>query len=291
MKVADGMKRKSEFVLWIFLLPSFMGLLIFYVIPFLMSFYYALIDNMSNKSFVGLRNFISIIGNDVFRRAFFNTWLFILLSVPIGLILSLFIALCIDQLPKGKRMSATILMLPLIIPSGTIVYFWKVLFNSGGLINKILYTFGYDYRDLGQGQWALGVMLLIFLWKNNGYNVILFWAGLMWIPEEYYEMAEMEGASFFQKFRHITFVYLTPTTFVVILMSIANSFKVFKEIYLLYGNYPTSNLYMLQHFMNNNFMNVNMQNLTSASYIMFLILAVIIAILFKLQRHVSITIG
>ena len=281
------MKTKKNKVYLLFILPSFLGVMLFYVVPFLLSFYYALIDNMGTKNFVGLDNFISTITNDLFLQASGNTLIFIVLSVPLGMLISLFLALTLKRLKRGKVIASLFLLFPIIIPSGTIVYFWKIIFDTNGLLNKLLYSMGFDIQNLGQSGFAMVVIVLVFLWKNVSYNIVLFWSGLNWIPGVYYEQYQLEGGTNFQQFKNITWVYLSPTTFVVLLMSIVNSFKVFKEIYLLYGAYPTKDIYMLQHYMNNQFQSLNIQKLSSAAYIMFLVISMVLIILFYAQKKIS----
>ena len=130
-------------------------------------------------------------------------------------------------------------------------------------------------------------LVVIFLWKNVSYNIILFWSGLNWIPKTYYEQMALEGAGVFRQFANVTWVYLSPTTFVVLLMSIVNSFKVFKEVYMLYGSYPSPDIYMLQHYMNNQFAAMNMQKLSAAAYIMFLVIGLALLAVFYAQKRVT----
>jgi multiple sugar transport system permease protein len=280
------MKRKTG-VYWLFLLPSLIGVLLFYVIPFGYSFYYALIDNMGTQKFVGMQNFKDTLTNELFQSAAMNTVVFIGLSVPLGVGIGLALSLCLRRMKGKKAVAATALLLPLVVPSGTIVYFWKVLFDSNGLWQKFLLQLGLPHEWVSQNQWTMGILVVVFLWKNVSYNIVLFWSGLNWIPEIYYEQARLEGASSWQQFCHITWVYLSPTTFVVLLMSIVNSFKVFKEVYMLYGAYPSPDIYMLQHYMNNQFLSLNMQKLSSAAYILFLVLGIILLILFYAQKKVT----
>jgi len=130
-------------------------------------------------------------------------------------------------------------------------------------------------------------MILIFLWKNCGYNMILFLAGLSNIPKDYYEAAWMDNAPAFRILTHITIPCLLPTTIVALIMSIINSFKIFREIYLITGNYPHESLYTLQHFMNNMFMSLNYPRLTSATALLVFVMVLFTQFLLRLERKVS----
>lgn len=280
------MKRKSKSY-WLFLWPSLAGVLLFYAIPFAFSLYYALIDNLNTRNFVGLDNFSATMSNALFLRASTNTAIFVSISVLLGMTISLLLSLALQHMQRGRAIATTMLLLPLVVPSGTIVYFWKVLFDSHGLVQKWLLQLGYEGTVVSSGGWAMGVLVAVFLWKNVSYNMVLFWSGLNWIPKAYYEQMSLEGAGSWYQFWHVTWVYLYPTTFVVLLMSIVNSFKVFKEVYMLYGGYPSPDVYMLQHYMNNQFLSLNMQKLTSAAYIMFLVIGVMLLLVFYLQKRIT----
>lgn len=283
MKVQRNINRVCLFLL----LPSLLGMVLFYIFPFIMSAYYALIDNMVDKNFVGLDNIISTLKNKLFLRAAKNTAVFMGISVPLSMLSSLLLAMGLKNMKRGRSFASLGLLFPIIVPSGTIVYFWKIIFDTNGLVNKLLTERGFEAIDFSQSTFAMAVIIIAFLWKNVGYNVVLFWSGLNWIPNIYYEVYELEGASKLQQFRAITWVYLSPTTFVVLLMSIANSFKVYKEVYLLYGAYPDSGIYMLQHYMNNQFQSLNMQKLCSAAYIMFLVISLLLLVVFYAQKKIT----
>lgn len=280
------MKRRN-LVYWLFLLPSLLGVLLFYAVPFLFSLYYALIDNMGSRNFVGLKNFTDTLSNPLFRSASWNTLVFIGLCVPLGMALALFLSICLQKMKRGRVPATLALLLPLVVPSGTIVYFWKVLFDGNGLVQELLLQMGLPHEAVSQNQWTMGVLVAVFLWKNVSYNIVLFWSGLNWIPKTYYEQMALEGAGAWKQFKNITWVYLSPTTFVVLLMSIVNSFKVFKEVYMLYGAYPSPDIYLLQHYMNNQFQSLNMQKLSSAAYILFLAVGAVLLVLFYAQKRVT----
>ena len=280
------MKKKTASY-WLFLLPSLLGVLVFYVVPFGYSLYYALIDNMGSQEFVGLKNFSDTLTNSLFQSAAFNSAVFMVISVPLGMALALVLSLCLQKMKRGRVAATMVLLLPLVVPSGTIVYFWKVLFDSNGLVNELLLQLGLSHQWVSQNQWHMAILVVIFLWKNVSYNIVLFWSGLNWIPKTYYEQMALEGAGTWKQIWNVTWIYLSPTTFVVLLMSIVNNFKVYKEVYMLYGAYPSPDIYMLQHYMNNQFISLNMQKLSSAAYILFLVLGALLLLVFYAQKRVT----
>ena len=272
---------------FIFVLPGLIGFCVFFIFPFGLSLVYAFLDKPINGSFVGFANFSSLFVNRAYLRGLMNTIRFIGISTPLNLAISLGIAMLVNRIVKHREWFSLIFLIPLVIPSGSMVFFWKTLFSYEGAINGILNSFGIGKINWLDSFLALPVMILIFLWKNCGYNMILFLAGLGNIPKDYYEAAWMDNASPFQVFRHITVPCLLPTGILALIMSIINSFKIFREIFLITGSYPQENIYTLQHFMNNMFASLNYPRLTSATVILVIIIVFFTQSLLRLERRVS----
>lgn len=272
----------------IYILPGLIGFLFFYILPFAFSIKYAFTDKVINGSFVWFDNFIDLINNKSYQNGLKNTLLFIGFCVPLNIVLSLIFSIMFNKMEKIKTMLVLIMLIPLVIPSASIVFFWRSLFSINGYINNLLSLFDIEKISWLDSSLARLVIILIFVWKNLGYNIVLFIAGLSNIPLEYYEAARVDGATKFQLFTKITLIYLTPTFILVTIMSIVNSFKVFKEIYLVVeNNHPHESIYMLQHFMNNMFENLNYPRLTAATCILILIISLIIQVLFYIRKKVD----
>ena len=272
---------------FVFILPGLIGFFVFFIIPFGLSLAYAFMDKPVNGNFTGLTNFISLLKNRAYLRGLSNTARFIGISVPLNIILSLTAAILVNKIVKGRDWFSLIFLIPLVIPSGSMVFFWKTLFSYDGALNGLLNRYGAAKMNFLDSALALPVMIIIFLWKNTGYNMILFLAGLSNIPKDYYEAAWMDNASAFQVFAHITLPCLMPATIVALIMSIINSFKIFREVYLITGNYPHDSIYTLQHFMNNMFASLNYPRLTSATALLVLVMVLFTQFLLKLERKVS----
>ena len=149
----------------------------------------------------------------------------------------------------------------------------------------MLGIFGADKVDWIKSDYALVVIVILFLWKNLGYNMIMFMAALASIPKDILEVARLESATPLQTFFHIKIRYLSSTLMFVTIMSLINSFKIFREVYLLTTDYPVDTIYTLQHFMNNKFRNLDYQTLSSAAILMSLVMIVLIGILFIAENH------
>ena len=266
-----------------FLSPSLLGVGIFFILPFGVVVYYSLIDGVGSKNFVFLQNFIKLFDNSAFRLAAKNTLSFSAMAVPLAVVLSIVLALMLECRIPLKSQFRTFFLSPMMVPVASVVLIWQVLFNYNGTVNEFLMLFGADKIDWLQSQFAPVVVLLLFLWKNLGYNMILFMAALNNIPKELLEVADVEGAGEMYKFFAIKLRYLSPTVLFVTILSLINSFKVFREVYLLAGSYPYETLYTLQHFMNNTFDSLDYQKLSAAAVLMALVMVVIIALLFKAE--------
>ena len=276
-------KRKDLARSLCFLSPSLLGVGVFFVLPFCVVLYYSMIDSVATHNFVFLDNFISLFQNYSFKLAAKNTLHFSVLAVPLAVILAMVLALMLEARIPLKSQFRTFFLSPMMVPVASVVLIWQVIFSNNGTANEFLMLFGADRIDWLQSDYAVYVVVLLFLWKNLGYNMILFMAGLANIPKELLEVADVEGASEVYKFFAIKLRYLSPTVLFVTILSLINSFKVFREVYLLTGDYPYEKLYMLQHFMNNTFRSLDYQKLSAAAVIMAIVMVVLIALLFKVE--------
>ena len=276
--------RRRDFLTSLcFLLPSLLGVGVFFILPFGVVVYYSVIDGVSSKNFVFLENFTRLFENAAFKMAARNTLKFSAMAVPLAVILAVALALMLECRIPGKSQFRTFFLSPMMVPVASVVLIWQVLFNYNGTVNEFLMLFGAERIDWLQSEHSMIVVLLLFLWKNLGYNMILFMAGLANIPKELLEVCDVEGASPFYKFFNIKLRYLSPTVLFVTILSLINSFKVFREVYLLTGDYPYESLYMLQHFMNNTFRSLDYQKLSAAAVVMALVMVVLIALLFWIE--------
>jgi len=267
----------------LFLAPSIAGFAIFYLIPFGQSAHYSLQSSYGETGFT-FSTYKELLASSSFQKASANTLLFTAASVPIIVVLSLILALLLNRRVFFRNWIRSAYVLPLIVPIASIVLVWQILFDWSGAINLLLDQFGYDRKDWIKSDWAMTVIVIMYVWKNIGYNVILFLAGLQNIPDQYYEIADLEGAGTLRKLFHITLTYLTPTTFLVVLMSILNSFKVFRETFLIAGNYPHDSIYMMQHYMNNMFLSLEIEKVSAAAVLTAICILVLVMAMYAAER-------
>lgn len=259
------------------------GLLLFYVLPFIISLYYSLIENVFSKKFVGLSNYIQLFKNEFFLLALKNTFMFTITSVPVLMASSLLLSFLFVHFINKFELIRMSLIFPLLLPSASIVLVWQILFGE----NSYLVTQLLGIKVIDNSEFFKIPVTLFFIWKNLGYNIILLTAGLMQIPQEQYEASDLDGANIVQKHTYITWPQLLPTTFFVLVISIVNSFKVFKETYLLYGQYPQNSVYFIQHYMNNHFIKLNYERITTCSIIFAVFILLIVFVLYKAENKFS----
>ena len=283
----DKSIRRVKNISAVYLLPSVIGVALFFILPFFVVIYYSVIDNPISKEFVFLDNFYSVLTNKAFQLAVSNTLKFSFIAVPLVVILSLTVAFLLDMQIPGKSRIRTAFLSPMMVPIASVILIWQVLFHYNGLLNEIIVHFGGGKTDWLKSGQAQIVIILLFIWKNLGYNMVLFMSSLSNIPREIVEVAVMESASKWQGFYHIKLRYLSSSILFVTILSVINSFKIFREIYLLTGDYPFDSLYMLQHYMNNMFRSLDYQKLSAAAILMSLFMIVLIGILFLAENVVG----
>ena len=266
------------------LAPSIIGISVFFLVPFVDTVRRSFFD-ARGKNFIGTDGYASVLGNSAFRLAAANTAKFIAVCIPLLLLVSLAVALLIRSIrPRGKAFKTTYL-LPMAVPVASIVLLWQVMFHRNGLANNILGLFGAQPIDFMGSNAAFWVLIFTYLWKNSGYDMILWLAGLDSISESLYEAARVDGAGSWKCFRYITLPSLLPTVGLVAILSLLNGFKVFREAYLVAGAYPHDSIYMLQHLFNNWFRSLDISRLCAAAVMLCGALLIIILILQRFLRE------
>lgn len=272
-----ALQKKETIAAWLFLMPSLAGIMFFILIPFgdvvRRSFYEA----MSGK-FVGIDNYITVFINEAFQLAAKNTGRFILICIPLLMAISLFLSILVMGQKKFGDFFKSSFLVPMAIPVASIVLLWDIFFNKNGLLNKMILMLGYQSIDWMHTSKAFYILVFSYLWKNTGYDMVLWLAGLNGISLALYEAAAIDGAGAWGKFRYITLPGLLPTAFTLFVLSLINSFKVFREAYLIAGSYPDNSIYMLQHLFNNWFVTLDIQKMCAAAIVVAVILLIFILI-------------
>lgn len=279
------MKRRQDrkSASFLFLLPSLAGVLLFFLLPFGMVIYYSLVNRPVDGDFVGLYNYKALLHNKAFLLGAKNTGILLAISIPLAVLLPLKLALWLERAIPLKSQLRTALLSPMLVPVASVILVWQVLFHRNGSLNAWLGT----HLDWFYSPWSILMVLLLYLWKNIGYHTILYTAALAAIPRTYIDMANLDGASRTRQFIAVKIHFLAPTIFFVVLMSLIASMKIFREVWLLTGSYPNQNLYLLQHFMNNTFRNMDYQKLSSAALLLATVMGAVIAVLLGIERRLD----
>ena len=256
--------------------PAVLGFLVFYVLPMGVTLWQSV---SYGGVFVGLENYRITFENHMFWLAVGNTLRFLGVALPLILVIALGLALLLAEKFPGNRFFRLILLYPMLVPVAATVMVVQIFLGTRGVLNTFLIQWGFSRQDWIYSSWAFLILVLLYLWKNTGYAVILLLAGLAMIPKEYMEMARMDGAGRWKCLYYIRLPLLGPMILFTALISLLNAFKCFREAILIGGNYPHESIYMLQHYMTNNFNNMNYMEISVTSTFIFLVIFIAACIL------------
>ncbi len=276
--------RKPPLIIVAFLLPSIAGSALFFGAPLFETARRSLTDDVGNR-FVGLGNYAAVLTSEAFRLAAGNTAAFMAISVPALLALSLGCALLLRRSSAVTSLVKSILLLPIALPVCAIALLISFAFGPEGWVNGTLASIGIDPVDWLGGPAAFGVLIVEYLWKNLGYATVLWLAALATIPERLEGAARLDGASRWQRLTRITLPLLAPTVPVLVLLSVVNAFKIYREAYLVAGSYPPQSIYLLPHLLNNWFADLSLGKLAAASMLLLAAFALLAFLLVAAWRR------
>lgn len=277
--------RRSKWTGLSFLLPGFCGVAVFSLLPFMDVIRSSFVQVVSGR-FCGLENYRIVLHNRAFLLAVKNTLQFLLVCLPLLLGISLVLAFLLHAWQMAFHQKLRLLkaayLVPMAIPAASLVLLWKLMFDKHGFVNGILHLCGIHAVDWMNTGAAFFVLVFSYIWKNLGYTMVLWLAGLSSISPDLYEAAEMDGAGRMTQFFKITLPLIRPLIFTIVVLSFLNSFKVFREAYLVAGNYPQEDMYFLQHLFNNWFTDLSVDKMAAGSVLLALVITVFVLLLQKL---------
>lgn len=282
--------RRNRITAYTFLLPNIIGFLVFIFVPVIASFCMSFTswNGFGNIEFIGLDNYKQLLKDDNFKISFINSILFMLISVPITLFISVLIAIALNRGIRFVKVFRTAVFLPYVTATIAVAAVWQLIFNpSMGPINGTLMKLGIDSPPgwLSSPSWALISVSIVYIWHSVGYYMVLFLAGLQNIPDYLYEAAELDGAGPITKFFHITLPMLSPVLFFTTIIGVINSFKVFDLIYVLTGGGPGRSTHVLVYdIYNTAFKQFEYGYASAMAYVLFLLILIISIIQFKGQK-------
>ena len=272
----------------LFLAPTLIGLAVLSAGPILATFGISLTkwDMLTTPQFVGIDNYVKLLGDDRFQKALRNTAFYTAVSVPVGLLLALGLASALNQQIRGIAWIRTAYFLPLVTSATAIALVWLWMYSPTGLLNDILGVFGIPpQRWVSDPTLAMPSIIAMSVWQGLPANVIIFLAGLQAIPSEYYDAAGVDGAGRWNRFRQITLPLLTPSIFFTGILSLIGAFQVFDQVYVMAnpGKPSEATITLVYFIYESGFRNFKMGYAGAASWIMFLIVAVATLIYFRTQ--------
>jgi multiple sugar transport system permease protein len=281
---------------WMFLAPALTLLLVFFFLPIVAALLLSLTDfdiyalgDLGNLRFVGLKNYVELLNAPIFWKALRNTLYFAFIGGPLTVAVSLGAALLVNsKLARWKGLFRTIFFAPVVTTLVAVAIVWRYLYHPRfGLLNQILGGIGIEPIDwLGDPRFAMPAIILLAVWKNFGYNMIIFVAGLQGISQELYEAAAIDGAGPWQQFRYITIPMLAPTFLFVGIVTAIGYFQLFAEPYVMTpdGGPLNSTLSVVMLMYEQGFRWWNMGFAAAVAFVLFAVIAVATAIQFRLQR-------
>jgi multiple sugar transport system permease protein len=266
MSMRESSKKAAKTTgAWLFLAPSLLGVLVFVMIPFGDALRRSFFDSRG-IDFVGL----GVLANQAFRLAAVNTVRFMGTALPLLMAVSFFLSLLVYQYSRKKSFFKTVLVLPVAVPAASVVLLWRMVFCEQGIINEL---FGLQ-TDWIYGPASFSVLIFAYLWKNTGYQMLLWLAALGGISDELYEAAEVDGAGWLQKLLYITIPQVRKAAGMILFLAVINSFKVFREAYIVAGSYPNDRIYLLQHLFNHWFLNLDVQKMCAAAVLLTIVIGI-----------------
>jgi multiple sugar transport system permease protein len=238
-----SLRQSRRLTAYAFLLPNILGFLALTLIPIVAAFGLSFLnwDFANPAEYVGVKNFMRLSRDSGFRIALSNTIYYTAVSVPLTIVLALFLAVLLHQKVKGMKWFRTVYFFPEISSIIAVAVVWNMLYHpTMGPINSILRSIGVENPPgwTASVKWALPAVILMSVWKQVGYYMVIYLAGLQGIPEQLYEAATIDGANSWQRFRYITIPMLSPSTFLISILLVINSFKVFDQIVIMTDGGP-----------------------------------------------------
>jgi multiple sugar transport system permease protein len=272
----------------LFLAPTIIGLAVLSAGPILAALGISLTkwDLITPPQVVGLDNYAKLLGDDRFLMALRNTVFYTVVSVPVGLILALGLAVALNQQIRGIAWIRTAYFLPLVTSATAVALVWLWIYSPTGLLNTFLGAFGIaPQRWVADPTLAMPSIIAMSIWQGLPANVIIFLAGLQAIPVEYYDAASVDGAGRQRRFRHVTLPLLTPSIFFTGILALIGAFQVFDQVYVMAnpGKPGEATITLVYFIYENGFRNFKMGYASAASWILFLIVAVFTMLYFRTQ--------
>ncbi len=286
-----SLRRRETWAAYSFLLPNLLGFVVFTFLPVFAALLISLTDwnLLQPPKWVGLKNFVTLAQDPLFRKVLGNTAVYVLGTVPVQMVLALLVAMALNQSIPGTLFFRAAFFMPVVTSAVAIALVWRWIYNADfGVLNSMLYMIGINDPPhwLTSTKWALPSIMIMSVWQQIGFSMVLFLAGLQGVPEHLYEAARIDGAGPFQRFLFITIPMLTPTTFFVFVINIINSFQVFDQAFIMTSGGPANATNtIVYNIYQNAFQFFKMGYAAAMAWVLFAIIFIVTVVQFRLQRR------
>ena len=278
-------ERKQNIRAFCFMIPGLVGLYIFFLKPFATVVGFSFSDNALTRRFAGFKNFTELFGNDAFRHAVLNSAFLALAGTFLLITASLPVAEFISHAKRFTSALKTIMMIPFIMPAASIALVFSMLTDHSRFLIGVFQAIGVGDSHSVSGQYAMLFILLLFLWKNMGYMVLLFGGSLLKADQNIIEAAKLDGAGVIRIFFEIKLRSISPSIVFGVLLSIMSSFGMYREVFLIYGSHPPASVYLISHYLSNTMGMMNYSKMSAAALVVMLSVVALSVILIAVEKR------
>lgn len=277
-------KYIDDIWLWFIVFVAVVGFLVFYLLPFALGIYYSFFDLLENQ-FIGLVHYHNLFTSELFRLALLNTARFTFLSLALVFFVSFSVAYVLCFTVIGRKIPRSLLVFPLVVPTVSISFVWYWWFHHRGFLSAFLYWSFSWQTNFFSGTFLYLPLLILFLWRYAGFSILIYLAGMLRLPQEQIDAFNVESNNRLLFIWHILLPHERSCTTYILLLNLIFSMNIFREIYVVWSNYPPRALYMMQHFVYNNFLRLQYERAVAGSTILAVFILIIMALILIYERQ------
>ena len=283
--IYDHRQRRHNLRALGFMLPGLIGLCIFYIEPFFTVVRFSLCDNTVEHEFVGVSNFTELFENGSFRHAFYNSMILALLGTFVLIALSLSVAEFLSHAKWFTSVLKTIMLVPFVMPAACTALVCLMCTDHCDFFIGLFRQFGVGGKHSLSDEYALVLIMFLFLWKNMGYFVLLFCASMINVDQSVIEAACLDGAGVIRVFFKIKLRSISPSIVFALLLSVMSSFGMYREVFLIYGTHPPVSAYLISHYLNNTMHEMNYSKMSAAALLIMFCVIIMSVVFIAVEKR------
>lgn len=274
-------QKKGEWKGILFLMPSLLGVGIFFLLPYIQ----VILQSVGAYDFlpgVGFQYYQMVLENEAFQIAVSNTTVFMIAVLPLFMLLSLLIAYGMFLYVREQEWIRVGLILPLILPVSSTVLLWQFLFHRNGILSRLLESYISERIDWISSGYAMAILVFCFLWKNLGFAVLFLLEGILLLPADMLKAGKLDGAGAVQSFWYLVLPQIRNHMFCILVLAVVDGFQIYREIYLLAGEYPVEDIYMLPHVFHHWFQKLRVEEMSAGAVLLLAFFLILVWIIQKI---------